>query len=64
VVRSGSRSELVVVPEATDFDELSLTGFAASAVEKLRVQSRLQGADGEQAADALGLLVRLMGRTT
>lgn len=62
VVRSSSRSELVVAPEAGDFDDLSLAGFAASAVEKLRVQARAGGAEGEQAADALGLLLRLGGR--
>ncbi len=62
VVRSGSRSELVVMPEAADFDDLSLTGFAASAVEKLRAQAEAQGAGRDEAADALALLVRLVGR--
>jgi DNA repair exonuclease SbcCD nuclease subunit len=62
VIRSGSRSELVVLPEGTDFESLSLAGFAASAVEKLRVRSQIPGAEGAQAADALGLLVRLVGR--
>jgi DNA repair exonuclease SbcCD nuclease subunit len=62
VVRSRSRSELVVAPDATDFAELSLAGFAASAVEKLRAQGRAGGADGDQATDALGLLLRLVGR--
>ncbi len=62
VVRSGSRSELVVMPEAADFDDLSLTGFAESAVEKLRAQAEAQGAGRDEAADALALLVRLVGR--
>ena len=62
VVRSGSRSEIIVMPDATDFDNLSLAGFAASAVEKLRTQAQGQGPDREQAADALALLVRLVGR--
>lgn len=62
VVRSGSRSELVVMPDAADFGDLSLAGFAASAVEKLRAQAQVQGAEREQAADALALLVRLVGR--
>lgn len=62
VVRSGSRSELVVMPDAADFGDLSLAGFAASAVEKLRAQAHVQGAEREQAADALALLVRLVGR--
>jgi DNA repair exonuclease SbcCD nuclease subunit len=64
VVRSGSRSELVVMPDATDFENLSLAGFAASAVEKLRAQAQGQGMEREQATDALALLVRLVGRAT
>jgi hypothetical protein len=62
IVRSGSRSELVVMPDGADFDGLMLSGFAASAVEKLREQMLAQGAEREQAADALALLVRLVGR--
>ena len=62
VVHSGSRSELVVMPEAADFNDLSLAGFAASAVEKLRAQAQGQGTERGQAADALALLVRLVGR--
>ena len=63
VVRSGSRSEMVVMPDGADFENLSLAGFAAAALEKLRIQARGQGVDREQAADALALLVRLVGRT-
>lgn len=62
IVRSGSRSELVVMPDGADFEDLTLAGFAASAVEKLRAQTRVEGAEREQAADALALLVRLVGR--
>jgi len=62
IVRSGSRSELVVMPESTDFADLTLAGFAASAVDKLRAQTQAEGAEREQAADALALLVRLVGR--
>ena len=62
VVRSGSRSELVVMPDGADFQNLSLAGFAAAALEKLRVQAQGQGVEREQAADALALLVRLVGR--
>lgn len=62
VVRSKSRSELVVIPDAADFDNLSLAGFAASAVDKLRAQAGGQGPEREMAADALALLVRLIGR--
>ena len=61
VVRSGSRSELVVMPDGADFENLSLAGFAASAVEKLRAQAQGQGTEREQATDALALLVRLVG---
>jgi len=62
IVRSGSRSELVVMPDGADFENLSLAGFAASAVEKLRAQARGEGAERDKAADALSLLVRLVGR--
>lgn len=62
VVRSGSRSELVVMPDNSDFESLSLTGFAASAVEKLRAQAQKSEAQAEQAIDALALLMRLAGR--
>lgn len=62
VVRSGSRSELVLMPDAADFDNLALAGFAASAVGKLRVQAEGHGPEREMAADALALAVRLAGR--
>lgn len=63
VVRSHSRSELHVMPDNSDFDELSLSGFAASALDKLRTQALGADAAAEQASDALALLVRLAGRT-
>jgi len=59
VHQSGSRSDLVVVPDDADFDDLSLGGFAATAVEKLRAVSAGEGAEAEQARDGLALLVRL-----
>jgi DNA repair exonuclease SbcCD nuclease subunit len=62
LVRSGSRSELVVIPEGADFQNLSLAGFAAAALEKLRLQAQGQGNEREQACDALALMVRLVGR--
>ena len=62
VVRSGSRSELVVMPDNSDFENLSLAGFADSAVEKLRAQAQGSGPQAEQAIDALALLMRLAGR--
>lgn len=63
IVRSGSRSELVVMPDGADFQNLSLAGFAAAALEKLRAQAQGQSVEREQAADALALLVRLAGRS-
>ena len=54
---------MVVMPDGADFENLSLAGFAAAALEKLRIQARGQGVDREQTADALALLVRLVGRT-
>jgi DNA repair exonuclease SbcCD nuclease subunit len=72
VVRSTSRSDLVVIPDDADFEGLALAGFAAVALAKLRVQAQGQGSaqvpgqgqddEREQAADALGLLVRLVGK--
>ena len=58
----GSRSELAVMPDGADFEDLSLAGFAASAGEKLRTQAQGQGTEREPATDALALLVRLVGR--
>ena len=48
--------ELAVLPEDGDFEALSLSGFAARTVERLRA------AAGDDARDALALLVRLAGR--
>ena len=62
VVRSSSRSELVVTPDNSDFENLSLAGFAATTVEKLRAQAEVPGPLAEQANDALALLMRLAGR--
>lgn len=62
IVRSRSRSELVIIPDGEDFDDLNLSGFAASALEKLRAQTGSEGLEQTQAADALALLIRLLGR--
>jgi DNA repair exonuclease SbcCD nuclease subunit len=62
IVRSGTGSDLRVVPAGEDFEDLGLAGFAAAAVTKLRSQASVEGASREQAADALALLVRLAGR--
>jgi DNA repair exonuclease SbcCD nuclease subunit len=62
VVRSTSRSELVVTPADVEFDNLSLAGFADAAVKTLCAQARGNPPQSEQAADALALLFRLAGR--
>ena len=63
IVRSSSRSELSIMPAGEDFENLNLAGFAASSVEKLRAQASGTGPERDRAADALALLVRLVGRT-
>lgn len=62
VVRSGSRSELIIMPDNSDFEGLALSGFAASTVEKLRIQANGTEPQAGQAIDALALLMRLAGR--
>lgn len=52
---------LHVAPADTDFADLGLAGFAASAVARLREEARADDADGAVARDALALLVRLAG---
>lgn len=63
IVRSNSRSELSIMPDEEDFNSLNLAGFAATSVERLRALSDGTGSERDQAADALALLVRLVGRT-
>ena len=62
VIRSESSSELAVLPDDSDFTDLTLAGFAAAAVEKLRSQAAANGTDATVARDALALLLRLVGR--
>ena len=54
-------SDLVVVPDALDRDELGLGGYARAAVERLLAESRGDPRDAETAAarDALALAYRL-----
>jgi hypothetical protein len=54
-------SDLVVVPDALDRDELGLGGWAGAAVERLLADSRGDPHDAETAAarDALALAYRL-----
>ena len=63
VLRSGSRSELAVIPDDADFEDIALAGFANTAVQQLREQALGAGSDREAASDALALLVRLVGRS-
>lgn len=52
-------SDLKIVPDAVDFADLGLSGFAERAVERLREQAAGTGPDSLVARDALGLLLRL-----
>lgn len=56
-------SELVVIPDDTDFSDLELAGFARATVEHLRGLAGSETDEAGVARDALGLLVRLAGRT-
>ena len=64
VVMSSSRSDLVVVPSADDFNQLKLSGYGAKALDVLREKLATARPDQESASDALGLLFRLQGSTT
>jgi len=59
VTRSKSRSDLVLLPDEFDLDELGLSGFARTAAQKLAERR-----DDPTAADALALLYRLAGGAT
>lgn len=52
-------SDLVVRPDDDDFTDLALTGFAKTAVERLRAAAAAGGTDARTARDALALFVRL-----
>jgi hypothetical protein len=54
------RSDLAVLPDEADLDELGLVGFAAATLEELRTQAASGQPGAETAADALGLLYRLV----
>ena len=51
--------DLVMMPNDTDFTDLGFSGFADKTVERLREQIEADGADADEARDALMLLVRL-----
>jgi DNA repair exonuclease SbcCD nuclease subunit len=56
------RSDLAVRPDDDDLRDLGLVGFAAEALEELRVAGMDPGPDGATAQDALSLLYRLVRR--
>ena len=51
--------DLSIIPANTDFSELGLAGFAATALEELRDMASANGDDAKTAQDALSLLYRL-----
>ncbi len=57
-----SQRELVVVPQDSDFSQLELSGFAASAVRRLRERAAGSDERAGTARDALALLLRLAER--
>jgi len=59
-VRTG---DLVVAPEDGDFAEFGFSGFARRTVERLRRHVLDAGSLAPSAGDALGLLMRLAGKT-
>ncbi len=56
------RSDLVVLPDAADLDDLQLSGFAQEALRDLHELAK-SGEQAESARDALALLYRLVGVT-
>ena len=51
--------DLSIIPANTDFSELGLAGFAATALDELREKASANGDDAKTAQDALSLLYRL-----
>ena len=54
-------TELVVLPDEQDLQELGLTGFAAATLEELRAQASTGSEQAAVAQDAMSLLYRLAG---
>lgn len=63
LIEESTQRELVVMPADGDFEDLGLSGFAASAVERLRALAAGADDDSATARDALALLLRLAGRS-
>jgi DNA repair exonuclease SbcCD nuclease subunit len=55
------KTELAVLPDESDLQEIGLSGFAAEALTELRQLSDRPDQEGQTAQDALGLLYRLSG---
>ena len=55
------QTELVVLPDEQDLQELGLTGFAAATLEELRAQASTGSEQAAVAQDAMSLLYRLAG---
>jgi DNA repair exonuclease SbcCD nuclease subunit len=54
--------DVAILPVDEDLSDLPLAGYAAVARDRLRERASGEGEDARQAADALGLLLRLAGR--
>lgn len=51
--------DIVIRPEDGDFSQLHVTGYVATARDRLQDLSQVSGESGEQASDALALMLRL-----
>jgi DNA repair exonuclease SbcCD nuclease subunit len=56
-------TDIAVIPADGEFDDLSIGGFAAGAVQELMATARTDGTDADDARSALALLLRLAGPT-
>ena len=54
-------TDLVVVPDEHEFEDLDVGGYAADAVAELRATAASEAAEAPAAGDALRLLYRLVG---
>ena len=53
-------TDLVILPDNLDMDDLDLSGFAASTVEELKEMAQGDGEEALRARDALSLLYRIV----
>ena len=54
-------TELTIVPDDTDFEDLDVAGFARAALARLRAQAEGAGDEAATARNALALMMRLVG---